>query len=83
MTKFSFPFELDDFQKEACEHITNGKSVVVCAPTGAGKTVIAQHAIHKALENGHRVFYTTPLKALSNQKYSDFANKYGINNVGQ
>lgn len=82
MTKFSFPFELDDFQKEACEHITNGKSVVVCAPTGAGKTVIAEHAIHKALKEGQRVFYTTPLKALSNQKYSDFAHKYGINNVG-
>lgn len=77
-----FPFELDDFQKEACEHINNGKSVVVCAPTGAGKTVIAEHAIHKAIENGHRVFYTTPLKALSNQKFGDFSSKYGINNVG-
>lgn len=81
-TIYTFPFELDDFQKEACEHINHGKSVVVCAPTGAGKTVIAQHAIHKALEAGHRVFYTTPLKALSNQKYGDFATKYGINNVG-
>lgn len=79
---YKFPFELDDFQKEACEHINNGKSVVVCAPTGAGKTVIAEHAIHKAIENGHRVFYTTPLKALSNQKYGDFSSKYGINNVG-
>lgn len=79
---YQFPFELDDFQKEACEHINNGKSVVVCAPTGAGKTVIAEHAIHKAIENGHRVFYTTPLKALSNQKYGDFSSKYGINNVG-
>lgn len=79
---FKFPFELDEFQKEACEHINKGKSVVVCAPTGAGKTVIAEHAIHKAIENGHRVFYTTPLKALSNQKYGDFSSKYGINNVG-
>lgn len=79
---YTFPFELDDFQKEACLHISNGKSVVVCAPTGAGKTVIAQHAIHKALEDGHRVFYTTPLKALSNQKYGDFSAKYGINKVG-
>ena len=68
-----FPFELDDFQKEACECITKGESVVVCAPTGAGKTVIAQHAIHCALEQGNRVFYTTPLKALSNQKYNDFS----------
>ncbi len=82
MQKFSFPFELDDFQKEAFKHINNDKSVVVCAPTGAGKTVIAEHAIHKAIENGKRVFYTTPLKALSNQKYSDFSSKYGINNVG-
>lgn len=79
---YTFPFELDDFQKEACEHINNGKSVVVCAPTGAGKTVIAEHAIHKALEDGHRIFYTTPLKALSNQKYGDFSHKFGINNVG-
>lgn len=79
---YKFPFELDEFQKEACEHINKGKSVVVCAPTGAGKTVIAEHAIHKAIENKHRVFYTTPLKALSNQKYSDFSAKYGINNVG-
>ncbi len=79
---YKFPFELDDFQKEACEYINNGKSVVVCAPTGAGKTVIAEHAIHKALQDGKRVFYTTPLKALSNQKYGDFSSKYGINNVG-
>ena len=78
----TFPFELDEFQKEACEYINKGKSVVVCAPTGAGKTVIAEHAIHKAIENGSRVFYTTPLKALSNQKYGDFSSKYGINNVG-
>lgn len=82
MNKFTFPFELDDFQKEACEHINQGKSVVVCAPTGAGKTVIAEHAIHRAIEEGQRVFYTTPLKALSNQKYGDFSSKYGINNVG-
>lgn len=82
MDKYSFPFELDDFQKEACEHINNGKSVVVCAPTGAGKTVIAEHAIHRALQEGQRVFYTTPLKALSNQKYGDFSSKYGVNNVG-
>ena len=45
---YEFPFELDDFQKDACRCITDGKSVVVCAPTGAGKTVIAQHAIHCA-----------------------------------
>ena len=79
---YEFPFELDDFQKEACDYITNGKSVVVCAPTGAGKTVIAQHAIHCALRDGKRVFYTTPLKALSNQKFSDFSEQYGSDKVG-
>ncbi len=79
---YEFPFELDDFQKEACKFIDNGKSVVVCAPTGAGKTVIAQHAIHKALEENKRIFYTTPLKALSNQKYYDFGEKYGSEKVG-
>ena len=79
---YEFPFELDEFQKEACDCITNGKSVVVCAPTGAGKTVIAQHAIHCALKKGERVFYTTPLKALSNQKFSDFSEQYGAEKVG-
>ena len=79
---YGFNFELDDFQKEAIEHIQNGKSVVVCAPTGAGKTCIAQSAIHLALEKGERIFYTTPLKALSNQKFNDFSNSYGEENVG-
>lgn len=79
---YGFPFELDDFQKDAVNYIDEGKSVVVCAPTGAGKTVIAEHAVHKALENGTRVFYTTPLKALSNQKFNDFGTKYGYDKVG-
>lgn len=79
---YDFPFELDEFQKDACNFINEGKSVVVCAPTGAGKTVIAQHAIHRALEEGKRIFYTTPLKALSNQKYYDFGEKYGADKVG-
>ena len=79
---YEFPFELDDFQKEACDYISEGKSVVVCAPTGAGKTVIAQHAIHCALRDNKRVFYTTPLKALSNQKFSDFSEQYGADKVG-
>lgn len=79
---YGFNFELDDFQKEAIEHIKNGKSVVVCAPTGAGKTCVAQSAIHLALENGTRIFYTTPLKALSNQKFYDFSRTYGEENVG-
>lgn len=80
--KYSFDFELDDFQKEAAEHINNGKSVVVCAPTGAGKTVIAEHAIIQAIAQNKRVFYTTPLKALSNQKLNDFSAKYGEDRVG-
>lgn len=79
---YEFPFELDQFQKEACNIIDSGESVVVSAPTGAGKTVIAQHAIHKALEQDVRIFYTTPLKALSNQKYYDFGEKYGYDKVG-
>ena len=79
---YGFNFELDDFQKEAINHIQNGKSVVVCAPTGAGKTCIAQSAIHLALENQERIFYTTPLKALSNQKYNDFSRIYGQDCVG-
>ncbi len=79
---YTFPFELDEFQKEACEFINSGKSVVVCAPTGAGKTVIAQHAIHRALAENKRIFYTTPLKALSNQKFYDFGEKYGTDKVG-
>ncbi len=79
---YGFNFKLDDFQKEAVEHIQNGKSIVVCAPTGAGKTCIAQSAIHLALEQGHRIFYTTPLKALSNQKFYDFSRLYGEDKVG-
>ena len=79
---YKFDFELDDFQKEAVKYIEEGKSVVVCAPTGAGKTCIAEHAIHRALEDGTKVIYTTPLKALSNQKFSDFGRKYGEDKVG-
>ncbi len=79
---YKFDFELDDFQKEAVECINNSKSIVVCAPTGAGKTCIAEHAIHKALDENTRLFYTTPLKALSNQKFYDFGKKYGEGNVG-
>jgi len=77
-----FDFELDGFQLEAIEHINKGNSVVVCAPTGAGKTVIAEHAVICAFKQNKRLFYTTPLKALSNQKFNDFSNTYGQNNVG-
>ncbi len=79
---YKFEFELDEFQKDACRIIDEGQSVVVCAPTGAGKTVIAEHAIHRALEQDCRIFYTTPLKALSNQKFYDFSEKYGSDKVG-
>ncbi|TVQ47901.1 MAG: DEAD/DEAH box helicase [Gloeocapsa sp. DLM2.Bin57] len=67
-----FPFELDDFQLQAIAALDAGNSVVVCAPTGSGKTLIGEYGIHRALAQGKRVFYTTPLKALSNQKFRDF-----------
>ena len=70
-----FSYKLDDFQKEAIAVLESGKSVVVCAPTGSGKTVIGEYAIYRALARGKRVFYTTPLKALSNQKVRDFQDK--------
>src|SRR5688572_23603996 len=61
-------FSLDPFQVEACEALDEGAGVLVCAPTGAGKTVVGEFAIHKALAEGRKAFYTTPIKALSNQK---------------
>ena len=78
--KFSFP--LDDFQVEAIRAIDADQSVIVSAPTGSGKTLIAEYAIHCALETGLRIAYTTPLKALSNQKFNDFTRAYGADNVG-
>ncbi|ACK68788.1 DSH domain protein [Gloeothece citriformis PCC 7424] len=75
--KTLFPFELDQFQKDAIAALDKGKSVVVCAPTGSGKTLVGEYAIYRALYRGKRVFYTTPLKALSNQKCRDFQEKFG------
>ncbi len=75
-------FEFDAFQKEAIAHLDAGRSVVVAAPTGAGKTVVAEHAIDLALADGTKVFYTTPIKALSNQKYNDFVARHGAEAVG-
>ena len=72
-----FPFELDQFQTKAIAALSAGKSVVICAPTGSGKTLIGEYAIHRALSHGKRVFYTTPLKALSNQKFRDFQEQFG------
>lgn len=77
-----FPFQLDQFQLEAIAALNAGKSIVVCAPTGSGKTLIGEYAIHNALASNRRVLYTTPLKALSNQKLRDFSKHFGGNNVG-
>src|SRR5947199_2355124 len=77
-----YPFELDDFQLEAIRAIQNDQSVIVSAPTGAGKTLVAEFAIHLALATGKRIAYTTPLKALSNQKFADFTRAYGEDVVG-
>jgi ATP-dependent RNA helicase HelY len=75
-------FRLDRFQTEAIEHLDAGRSVIVSAPTGSGKTVVAEHAIDRALADGKRAFYTTPIKALSNQKYRDLAARIGTSRVG-
>jgi superfamily II RNA helicase len=77
-----FPFPLDGFQLQAVDSLNAGRSVVVCAPTGSGKTLIGEYAIHRATRQGRRVFYTTPLKALSNQKFRDFRTEFGQENVG-
>ncbi|AFZ23527.1 superfamily II RNA helicase [Cylindrospermum stagnale PCC 7417] len=77
-----FPFELDQFQQDAIASLNAGRSVVVCAPTGSGKTLVGEYAIYRALSRGKRVFYTTPLKALSNQKLRDFREKFGSDQVG-
>ena len=70
-------FELDPFQQEAVEAIDAGRSVLVAAPTGAGKTVVAEYAVELALGRGERVIYTAPIKALSNQKFRDFRSRFG------
>lgn len=75
-------FPLDDFQTEACEAVEHGSGVLVAAPTGAGKTVVGEFAVHLALAGGRKAFYTTPIKALSNQKYNDLVHRYGAGSVG-
>ena len=77
-----FPFQLDPFQLEAIKAINSGNSVVLTAPTGSGKTLIGEFAIYRGLSHESRVFYTTPLKALSNQKFRDFINLFGDDKVG-
>jgi ATP-dependent RNA helicase HelY len=75
-------FELDDFQRRSCEALENGHGVLVCAPTGAGKTVVGEFAVHLALASGGKCFYTTPIKALSNQKHTDLVHRYGPEKIG-
>lgn len=75
-------FPLDPFQLEACASLEQGRGVLVAAPTGAGKTVVGEFAVHLALNHGSKAFYTTPIKALSNQKYSEFVARYGADKVG-
>jgi ATP-dependent RNA helicase HelY len=75
-------FPLDDFQEQACLALEAGAGVLVAAPTGAGKTIVGEFAIHLALAKGQKVFYTTPIKALSNQKFAELAARYGKNRVG-
>ncbi|MGO1949579.1 MAG: DEAD/DEAH box helicase, partial [Mycobacteriaceae bacterium] len=78
----SYPFPLDDFQLTAATSIAEGRGVLVCAPTGAGKTVVGEFAVHEAFRVDGTCFYTTPIKALSNQKYHDLVARYGEDNVG-
>ncbi|MFI9722432.1 DEAD/DEAH box helicase [Streptomyces sp. NPDC052396] len=77
-----YEFELDPFQIEACKALEAGKGVLVAAPTGSGKTIVGEFAVHLALTQGRKCFYTTPIKALSNQKYNDLVARYGAQQVG-
>ena len=78
----ALPFELDPFQSEACAAVEAGRGVLVAAPTGAGKTVVGEFAVHLALQQGRKAFYTTPIKALSNQKFADLVRVHGPELVG-
>ena len=71
-----YEFDFDHFQVEACRALGQGSGVLVAAPTGSGKTVIGEYAAHLALAQGRKCFYTTPIKALSNQKYTDLVRRY-------
>ncbi|MGL5405694.1 MAG: DEAD/DEAH box helicase [Propionibacteriaceae bacterium] len=77
-----YPFELDDFQLAGCAEVEAGRGVLVAAPTGAGKTVVGEFGVFCALRQGLKCFYTTPIKALSNQKYHDLVKRYGADKVG-
>jgi ATP-dependent RNA helicase HelY len=75
-------FTLDDFQVRALDALDRGESVLVAAPTGSGKTLVAEYAAARALERSGKTFYTTPIKALSNQKFAELAARYGEERVG-
>ncbi|MGD7787364.1 DEAD/DEAH box helicase [Propionibacteriaceae bacterium Y1700] len=75
-------FGFDDYQLRACELIEDGHTVLVAAPTGAGKTIAGEFAVHLAVAQGRKCFYTTPIKALSNQKYADLVRRHGAHRVG-
>ncbi|RNL86827.1 DEAD/DEAH box helicase [Halostreptopolyspora alba] len=77
-----YGFEFDPFQVRACKAVESGHGVLVAAPTGSGKTVVGEFAVHLALRDGGKCFYTTPIKALSNQKYTDLVRRYGSDSVG-
>ena len=77
-----YPFAFDEYQREACAQLEAGSGVLVAAPTGAGKTIVGEFAVFLALSNGRKCFYTTPIKALSNQKYADLVRRHGASNVG-
>src|SRR3954471_18779891 len=76
-------FDLDPFQVEGCIALEDGDGVLVAAPTGAGKTIVAEFAVYLAMASPRdKVFYTTPMKALSNQKYNELVDLYGSDEVG-
>ncbi|MET9884275.1 DEAD/DEAH box helicase [Streptomyces sp. NPDC006430] len=77
-----YEFDLDAYQVDACKALEAGKGVLVAAPTGSGKTIVGEFAVHLALRQGRKCFYTTPIKALSNQKYADLVKRYGAAKVG-
>src|SRR5215469_7739366 len=77
-----YDFDFDLFQVAACGALTAGDGVLVAAPTGSGKTVVGEYAVHLALKQGRKCFYTTPIKALSNQKYNDLVRRYDADTVG-
>ena len=77
-----YDFDFDDFQTSACRALSAGSGVLVAAPTGSGKTVVGEFAVHLALSQGRKCFYTTPIKALSNQKYTDLVRRYDHQTVG-